>query len=72
MPQSSNGVARAVAHPMPPDQWKQTTGGSAAPELTATLFCSCRRRESGHIKHWSVITQRGKKTIGSEHENCLI
>jgi len=44
----------------------------ACPELTATPFCSCRRQGPGHIRHCrSVITQRGKKTIGSEHENRL-
>jgi hypothetical protein len=44
----------------------------AASELAATLFCSRRRQGTCHIKHCkSVITQSGKKTISSEHENPL-
>jgi hypothetical protein len=44
----------------------------AASELAATLFCSRCRQGTCHIKHCkSVITQSGKKTISSEHENRL-
>src|SRR6266516_3924567 len=45
----------------------------ACHELTATPFRSCRRQETRpHQALPSVITQRGKKTIGSEHENRFL
>src|SRR6266849_10290221 len=70
MSQFGNGLAGAVARLVPPDQGNRQPCRPAAPELTATPFCSCRQQGTGPAREAMHVPGRRRASHARSRKDC--